>query len=292
MTQFTTMIVGTIVDGSLFALIGIGVVIVFRATGVISFAQGAFMVVGSFLFFTLSSHAGVGTVAAVAATAVGVAIVAGLCYRVSFGRSAGAPPFVMAVATIGLATFVESIAILIWGDQSVILNPEVISHSEWHVADFTLTPADVWTIAMAVVVTAALVAALQRTHVGLQMRAVADESRLAAYRGVNVVGVSFLAWMVAGFTAALAGIAFTMSSQPSPNVTYSLALLAFPAMLLGGFDSIIGVLVGGLLIALIENLTVTYFGGQFENVVAYAVLLVVLFARPQGIFGAAEINRL
>jgi branched-chain amino acid transport system permease protein len=291
--QFSTLIVGTIIDGCLFALIAIGFVVVYRATAVVSFAQGAFMVLGSFIFFSLTSSAGLPAIPAFVAATIAVGLIAGLTYRVTFARMVGAPPFVTAIATIGVATTIEAIAIMIWGDQSVVLPANVVSQRTLRIAgDFTTNASGFITVALAVATIVALVVALQRTKTGLRMRVVADDSRLAAYSGVNVSRVSTLAWAVAGITAALAGIAFTLPNQPPPDSTYSLGLLAFPAILLGGFDSIIGALVGGLLIALVENAAVTYIGGQWQEVVSYGVLLVVLFIRPQGLFGKAEVNRL
>jgi branched-chain amino acid transport system permease protein len=124
------------------------------------------------------------------------------------------------------------------------------------------------------------------------MRAVASNTRLAAFNGVNVVRTSTLAWALGAVTAGLAGVVFLLGTQPDPGSVFSLGLAAFPAILLGGLDSIVGALVGGLLIGLGQAAIGVYLGGNWQDVVAYVVLLVVLLVRPQGIFGDARVARL
>lgn len=100
-----------------------------------------------------------------------------------------------------------------------------------------------------------------------------------------------LAWAIAAGTAAIAGVAFIMTTQPSPSGVYGLGLVAFPAILLGGFDSVVGALVGGFLLSLAQNVVVTYAGGKWQDIASYGLLLIVLLIRPQGIFGSAEASR-
>ncbi|MCW2526274.1 MAG: hypothetical protein JWM76_1134, partial [Pseudonocardiales bacterium] len=133
---------------------------------------------------------------------------------------------------------------------------------------------------------------LHKTPVGLRMRAVANNTRLAAYSGVNVVRTSTLAWAIGSLTAGLAGIVYLLGAQPDPGSVYSLGLAAFPAILLGGLDSVSGSLIGGLLIGLLQSSIGVYIGGEWQDVVSYGVLLAVLLLRPQGIFGGAEVARL
>jgi len=121
--------------------------------------------------------------------------------------------------------------------------------------------------------------------------AVADAPRLAAYAGVNVVAISALAWAVSSATAAVGGVAYIMTTQPGPDSVYSLGLIVFPAILLGGLDSIVGALVGGVVLALVQNVVATYADGTWTDIASYGLLLAVLLVRPQGLFGSAEVSR-
>jgi branched-chain amino acid transport system permease protein len=286
-------LIGTLVDGSLLALIGVGFVVIVRATRVVSFAQGAFMVFGALIFYSLTASAGLGLIPALICSCAAVGIIGALCYRLAFARVVGAPALVSAMATIGLGILGESVAIMIWGTQAIVIPARVINSNSIRIGgNFYISHAGIATIVLAIVITAILIASLQFTKTGLRMRAVADHPRLAAFNGVNVVRMSTLAWAIAGVTAAAAGVAFMLAGQPDPDQVYSLGLVAFPAIILGGLDSIPGVLVGGLLIAAVQQFTITYLGGQYEDLVSYGVLLIVLFVRPRGLFGRTEAARL
>jgi branched-chain amino acid transport system permease protein len=284
------LIIGTLTTGAILSLIAVGFVIMYRATRVVSFAQGSFSLVGGFIFMALTQHH-VNIVLALLGS-IGIAFILGaLTYQLVFARLVGAEPFITAIATIGLATVIEACAIIIWGSGPIIL-PNVISNRVYHLStNLLVTPTDIFIVVAALVVFALLVPMLYRTRLGLRVQAVADHPRLAAYVGVNVIAITTLAWAVAAGTAAVGGVAFLLTSQPTPDSVYSLGLVVFPAILLGGLDSIVGALVGGMLLALAQNLVITYVNGNWVDVASYGLLLVVLFVRPQGLFGSAEVSR-
>jgi len=290
MSEFENVITNTLSIGAIYALIGVGFVVMYRATRVVSFAQGGFMVVGAFLFRAMV-ELGLGlylsTVVAAALLFVGGAVV----FRITFARILGEEPFVVAIATIGLGTFIVAVSELIWGPNPIVVRG-VIGTKPVSVLGLSLTPVSLYAIAMTAIIFAVLIVGLRRTSVGLKMRAVADVPSLAALKGVDVSGISMLAWAIAAGTAAIAGVAYILSTQAHPSGINSLGLLAFPAILLGGFDSIVGALVGALLVAFVQNLAIFYVGSQYQDVIAYAVLLLVLFVRPQGLFGQADLERL
>jgi branched-chain amino acid transport system permease protein len=288
--QVAGLITGTLTTGAILSLIAVGFVVMYRATKVVSFAQGAFSLVGGFSFMALSQHH-VNVVLALLASIVISLFAGALTYQLVFRRLVGAEPFVTAIATIGLATLIEACAIIIWGSGPIIL-PNVLSGRVYHVSGSLLvTSADIFIVGAAVVVFALLVPMLYRTQLGLRVQAVADHPRLAAYVGVNVIAITTLAWAVSAATAAVGGVAFLLTSQPSPDSVYSLGLVVFPAILLGGLDSIVGALVGGMLLALVQNVVTTYVSGTWVDVVSYGLLLAVLLIRPQGLFGSTEVSR-
>jgi branched-chain amino acid transport system permease protein len=288
--QVANLITGTLTTGSILSLIAVGFVIMYRGTKVISFAQGAFSLIGGFIFMGLTRNH-LGLVPALVVTLGANLVVGAATYQLVFSRLVGAEPFITAMATIGLGTVLEAVAIMIWGSAPITL-PTILSGHAYHLGgSLIITPVEIFIVAAAIVLFALLVALLYRTPLGLRMRAVADQPRLAVYTGVSVVAMSTLAWALASMSAALGGIAFLMTTQPSPDSVFSLGLVVFPAILLGGLDSIVGALVGGLVIAFIQNVVTTYGNGTWVDVASYGILLAVLLVRPQGLFGSAEVSR-
>jgi branched-chain amino acid transport system permease protein len=284
------IITTTITSGAIFALVSVGFVLVYRATKVVSFAQGAFTLVGAFVFVACADS-GLGFALSLLLALAANAVIGALTYRGLFARMEGAEPFIKAVATIGLAITIEALAIVFGGSGPFIV-PHVLSAQQ-----YTLTPglvisvADIVVVGLAVVVYGLLLACFGRTGIGLRMRAVADIPKLAAYAGVNVTAMSTLAWSVAAATAAVGGVAFLLTSQPAPTDVYALGLSAFPAILLGGFDSIAGAVIGGIALALVQAVVTTFAGGSWQDVASYGLLLLVLLIRPQGLFGSGEVSR-
>lgn len=289
--QLAHVLVGTLVLGSVYCLVGVGFVILYRSTGVLNFAQGTFMVAGAYVFYW-----GVATmelpwvvallVAALAMMALGAAV-----YMLMFRRLVGSEGLSKVIASLGLATVMQTILSLIWGPNIRVL-PAILSFKPIHLGWLSVTRTDLFTIVVAVVIIVALDVSLQRTRVGVRMRAVADRPFLASFVGVNVHAVAAGAWAISSFCAGIAGAAYAMRVSLNPPGISSLGLLAFPAVLLGGIDSIRGALVGGLLLALTQNATSTFIGGTWSDVVGYIVLLGVLLIRPNGLFGKAQISRL
>jgi branched-chain amino acid transport system permease protein len=288
--QVASLITGTLTTGAILSLLSVGFVIMYRATKVVSFAQGAFSLLGGFTFMALTQD-GVGLWAALVVTLV-VALAAGtVTYLVVFVRLVGAEPFITAIATIGLGTLIEACAIIAWGSGPIIL-PTVISGRVYRLTgSLTVSVTQIFIVVSAVVIFAVVITALRRTRLGLRVQAVADQPRLAAYVGINVIAITTLAWAISSATAAVGGVAFLLTTQPSPDSVYSLGLVVFPAILLGGLDSVGGALVGGILLAFIQNLVTTYANGTWQDVTSYGLLLLVLLIRPQGLFGSAEVSR-
>lgn len=284
------IITTTVSSGAIYALLAVGFVLVYRATKVVSFAQGGFTLVGALVFLVCARH-GSGFVLALLAAVAANAVLGSATYRGVFARMEGAEPFVSAMATIGLAITIEAMALIIGGSSPIDV-PNVISSRQFTITTgLTFDVMDFVVIGLTALVFVSLIVGFGRSRIGLRMRAVADVPKLAAYTGVNVTAISTLAWAMAAASAAVAGIAFIFTSQPAPSDLYDLGLAAFPAILLGGFDSIVGALVGGVLLALIQAVVVTYAGGQWQDAASYGLLLGMMLLRPQGLFGSAEVAR-
>lgn len=290
--QLADVVVGTVVLASVYALVGIGIVILFRSTAVVNFAQGAFMVAGAYLFYWGMESLGLSWPMALVLSMAAMALLGALFYVTMFRRLVGFDPFILVIATLGLGVVIQTVVAVIWG-TSVRVMPGIFSLAPIDLpGNFRITRSALFGVVAAVVLIGVLDLSLLRTRVGVRMRAVADRTLLASFVGVNVHLVSTSAWAISSVCAGVAGAAFALQHELNPLSINALGLAAFPAVLLGGMDSIRGALVGGLLMALIQNLVTTYIGGIWSDVSAYGVLLAILLLRPSGIFGSPAVARL
>jgi branched-chain amino acid transport system permease protein len=290
--ELAQALVGALVLGSLYAVVGIGFVILYKATHVLNFAQGSLMLIGGFVFFTLSQNFELAWPVAMIGTLVVMFVLGGIIYLGVFRRLVGAEEFTLVIATLGLSVLLLTISLIIWGPGTRTL-PEQLSRSTlFSIGPLQFSSVDTFAILLSVVVVVVLDIALRRTRIGIQMRAVADQPLLASLMKVNVHKMSAIGWAIASFCAGVAGIAYAMRLSVDPVGMHALGLLAFPAILLGGIDSVRGVLAGGFVLALCQSGAAYFIGGEWSEVTAYAIMLLVLFIRPRGFFGSRQAVRL
>jgi branched-chain amino acid transport system permease protein len=281
---------GTIVTGSVYGLVGVGFALLFRASKVLSFAQGGFMLLGAFVFYSLVTG-GRPFVPAVLVTMITVAAFSAAVYVLIFARVAAREAFATSVATIGLAGVLQAAVGIRYGTAPLSL-PDVVPARAFRILGAVVPVADIVAVAMAVTVVAVLVLTLRYSQIGLRMNAVADNATLAVHLGISSARVATVAWAMAGGTAALAGIAFSMRSAVDPVGVANIGLLAFPAIILGGLGSVGGALAGGLMLAGIQNAVRIGIGAGWVDFASFALMLAFLFFRPSGLFGKAEVVRL
>lgn len=290
--ELAQALTGALVLGSLYAVVGIGFVILYKATGVLNFAQGALMLLGGFIFFTLSQSVGLSWPLAMVATVALMFLIGAGIYLGIFRRLVGAEEFSLVIATLGLSVVLITISLILWGPGTRTL-PETLSRTAlFSIGNLRFSSVDVFSIVTALLVILVLDVALRRTRVGIQMRAVADGPLLASLMRINVHSMSAIAWGIASLCAGVAGVAYAMRLSVDPAGMEALGLLVFPAILLGGIDSVRGVLAGGFLLALAQSSAAFVLGGEWSEVVAYALMMVVLLVRPRGLFGSRQAVRL
>jgi len=282
---------GSIVTGSIYGLVGAGFALLFRAAKVLSFAQGGFMLLGAFIFYSLEEHNGQPFLLAVLITMTVVAAFSGLVYLVVFARVAAREAFATSVATIGLAGVLQAVVSIKYGTAPLTLSGVVSPHA-YRFLSAVVPTADIVAVGIAALVAGALFVVLRYTPLGLRMTAVADNASLSVHLGVSAARVAALAWALAGGAAALAGIAFSLRSAVDPVGVADVGLLAFPAIILGGLDSVGGAFVGGILLAGVQNAVQVSIGTGWLDLVSFALMLAFLYFRPTGLFGKAEAVRL
>ncbi|HEY2298695.1 MAG TPA: branched-chain amino acid ABC transporter permease [Jatrophihabitans sp.] len=290
--ELAQALVGALVLGSLYSVVGIGFVILYKATRVLNFAQGSLMLLGGFIFYTLNQDAGLSWPLAMVASALAMGVLGGAMYVLFFRRLVGAAEFTLVIATLGLSVLLLTVCLVVWGPGTRTLPDQLSRKSLISFGNLDFSSIDVFSIVLSVVVVVALDLALRHTRLGIKMRAVADQPLLASQLKVNVNRMSAIAWAIAAGCAGLAGIAYAMRLSIDPAGMTALGLLAFPAILLGGLDSVRGVLAGGFVLALAQSGAAFYLGGEWSNVTAYAVMLAVLLVRPRGFFGSRLAVRL
>jgi len=280
--------------GSVYALLALGFVIIYKATQVISFAQPAFMLAGAVLVTYLVGPAGFWV--AVPLAALGTAVLALGVERVVVRPMVGKPAFVVAIITLGVDVALRVVVNgFIGTDVRQVRDP-------WGLETVTLAGLQVEQRHIAMLVTAtALVAALfaffRYTRMGLAMRAASYDQEAALAQGVSVGAVFALSWALAGGLAAVAGTFAAVGSSVDGSL-WLIALIALPVIILGGLDSLPGAVVGGLMVGLVQEVTAIYqedwpswFGGNFSVVTPYVLMMLVLLFRPYGLFGTREVER-
>jgi branched-chain amino acid transport system permease protein len=290
--KLANAIVGILDLGSLYALVGVGFVILYRSTKVFNFAQGAFMLIGGEMFYTLLVRWHIAWYWSIPISMLVVAAIGAAVYLICFRRLVGSEMFVLVIATLGLNVVLTTLSTLVWGPDTKTV-PEVLSFDPlFSIGNLKIAPIDVLTVALAAVVILLLERLLQSTRLGVQMRAVADGPLLAGQVRISVHTISAIAWAIAGLSAGAAGAVYSMRVAVDPAALPALGLLVFPALFLGGLDSIKGALVGGFILAGVQNITIFVVGGLWSDVIPYVLLLLVLLVRPSGLFGSRAVVRL
>jgi branched-chain amino acid transport system permease protein len=281
----------SITTGSIYALVGVGFVILFRATGVVNFAQGEFMVLGAYFFYGFKVELHQNSLVAILAALIAMIALGIVVNMVIFYRLVGASLFTVVIATFGLSILLETAGLIIWGPDTREL-PNIFSNNTLvSPLGIPLTTLDIVTIVVAIVLIVLLEIILRTTRTGVRMRAVADSTLLAALQRVHIPRFAGLAWAIASVCSAIAGVALALQSAVDPVNIGQLGLLIFPVVIIGGVDSIIGALVGGLIVATIQTLVAYYLNGIWVDPICYGMLLAFLLFRPRGIFGTREIVR-
>ncbi len=283
--------------GSRYALVALGFVVIYRATGVINFAQGGFVLLGAYLTYNFNVTWDLPFGVAVILAVLGGALVGALVEVLVLRRMVGQPVFAVIMITIGLLFVLEQITTSIWGFENLNLgDPWGIDNTE--IGGVVMAMRDLWTIGIVAVVLALFFLYFRRSTMGVAMRATALDQEAAMAQGISVRRVFAVSWAIAGAVAALAGMSLaTGSAAVRPSISL-FALLAFPAMILGGFDSPGGAVVGGVVIGIVQQLTAGYapeyapwLGNNFHLVMPYVVMVLILMVRPYGLFGTEEVER-
>ncbi len=300
MTKFFQLVASGAALGAVYALVGLGFVVIYRATGVINLAQAGMVTLGAFLVYNATTAWDLPFWLAVVVSMGLGALIGIVLERLVLRRMVGRPVYAVILVTVGLLLLIEPIITTIW--KSPATNIETPwGLNQVTIGDVTILEVDVATIVLAAVVLGVFFAFFRYTKYGVAMRATAVDQEAALAQGINVRRIVALSWAIAGVVAVLAGTMLGAGAGPGTGLGVGIAVIslkALPAVVLGGLDSPAGAVVGGATIGIAEVLTAGYqsdvlpfLPDGFAAVMPWVVMLVVLIVRPYGLFGTRDVRR-
>jgi branched-chain amino acid transport system permease protein len=274
--------------GAIYALVALGFVLIYKATEVVNFAQGELMMIGAFLALTFINILGLSYWVAFLLTLVGMGVLGVVLDRVLISPLIGEPTFSIVMVTIGFGTLARSIVSMVpgWGTDTYGFKTP-FAEKNLRVADVVVSWEHLAIISITLVAVAIFYAFFKYTRVGIALQATAQNQLAAVYMGISIKRVFTIAWAISAVMAGVAGILLAPVTFVHMNMGF-IGLKAFPAAVLGGFGSIPGAIVGGLIIGVTESLAGVYLPIGWKDIAAYLILILVLIVRPQGLFGIQE----
>jgi branched-chain amino acid transport system permease protein len=297
METFLVAVIQGVALGSVYALLGVGFVIIYRATEVINFAQPALMILGAYAASAFATRVGLPFWLAVLLAMLVLAVIGMLTERIALRPMVGRPSFSAATVTVGVFIVLLIVAFRLIG-ATILTVGDPWGLTRMEVLGVTVFALDIAKIVVSLTAIAAVGLFLTRSRVGLAMRATALDQETALAQGVDVGRMFGISWAIAAAMAALAGVLISSGATGVDATIALLALKALPVIILGGLDSIKGSVIAGLIIGVAESLTKAYqpqyapwLGANFDLVVPYLIMIVVLMVRPYGLFGTKEVIR-
>lgn len=278
------LIVSGLLLGGNYALISIGLTLIFGVSRVKNFAHGDFVMVGMYLTYALSTWTKLDPYIVLLAVTPLMFVFGLALSRLIMQPIQGAPQMAQIFATVGVGLVLQNLALMIFGADFRTTN-SAVSSRVFRVGDVALPGGLVIAFAVAMLVIAAIYLFLRTSYLGKAMRAVAQDRRAAALMAINVQSVDLFTFGLGTACAGLTGALLAPLFPVFPTIGINLVLIAFVVVILGGLGSITGALIGGLAIGLIETLTGFFIGSEMRQIAYFAVFLVVLLVRPAGLFG-------
>jgi branched-chain amino acid transport system permease protein len=286
MQEFLEFTLGGISTGMIYAAIALALVLIWRGTRILNYAQGGMAMFTAYIALIVINHTGNYWLGFVVALASGL-VIGAVAERTVMRPVTGKPPLNAVIVSIGLLIFIEGLAGMIYGGQFRSF-PPAYSINGLSIGSVALgiSENDVFTAAAVLVAAVALTLAFRYTRVGLRLRASAFNADVARLLGVRVGRMLTLGWALAGLIGALAGLLVTPSTFLYPNSMDAIFVLGFTAAVIGGLDSVVGAVVGGLLLGVLLSYAGGYLGSDVVELFGLGALVLVLMVRPSGLFAA------
>lgn len=291
LVTFLQTVINGLAVGAVYASLGMALAVIYRGTRVLNFAQADIAMVMAFVFWSVMRNEWPWYVAILASLVTALAVGL-LIERLILRKLVGEPLFTVVMATVGLSTILQGLSGMLWGHDTYRM-PDLFSGSV-RFGGISLLNTHIFSIVIASTMLALLTAFLTRSRSGLAMRATSSDQDTAQLMGIRINRISALIWIIASLISVGAGLALAFGQFLSLSMG-GFILKIFPAIILGGLDSIGGVFIGGFAIGLIVSFAGTYlgnlFGGASSEIVSYLMTFLILMFKPYGLFGSREIER-
>jgi branched-chain amino acid transport system permease protein len=283
--QFLQLLIAGIAQGCIYGLIALGFVLIYKATETVSFAQGDLMMLGAFAGLASMTFLGFPFWLSVPASIAAMALFGLLAERVAIRPILGQPAFSIVMLTIGIGYILRGLVTMVpnIGTETHVL-PVPYKDMIWTLGELVLNVEQLVVIGATAVLCGALFALFRYSKLGIAMQAASQNQLAAYYMGIPVRRLNGLVWALASAVAAIAGILLAPITFVHANMGF-IGLKAFPAAVVGGFGSLPGAIVGGLIIGIVESMSGFYLPEGFKDIAAYVVVLIMLMVMPNGLFG-------
>ncbi len=291
MSQFIQQVATGLSTGSLYAIIALGLVLIYRSTGVVNFAQGDMAMFMTFTAWSIWNWHPQFWLAFVLAVIIAFAFGA-IIEMLALRPVETGPALNPIIVTVGLMLVLESLALRIWqGEPKPFPSPGIFKGGPLSIGPADVSRANVGVLCASLLIMALIYLFFNRTRLGLAMRATAQNRVAGSLIGIRIGRMLMLGWALSAMVGAVAGILLAPTLFLSPSMMAGALLFALAAAVLGGLDSPMGAIVGGLTMGVVQNLAGTYIGSDIDITVAFFVIIAILLVRPRGIFGRKAIQR-
>jgi branched-chain amino acid transport system permease protein len=288
--QLFQYILSGLSNGAIYALIGFGFAIIYNSTGIINFAQGEFVMLGGMLTFFFLTVLSLPLVPAIV-LAILISTIVGISFeRLAIRPLKNAKPLRLVIITIGASIFIRGAAMLIWGKDTHAL-PAFSGNDPLYLAGATILPQHLWIFAVTILIIIASRIFFNYSIVGKAMRACSYNPQAASLVGISVNNMVLLSFVISSAIGSMAGIIIAPLTMTSYDVGIMLGLKGFCAVIIGGMSSGLGTVMGGLLLGLLESLGAGFISASYKDAIAFIILLLILFVRPEGLFKKKETER-
>ncbi|MGO4888544.1 branched-chain amino acid ABC transporter permease [Anaerobacillus sp. MEB173] len=293
MTFFLQMLITGIVVGSIYALVALGFVLIYKASDALNLANGEFVLIGSYICLTLVAVYQIPFFIAFLLTLAFNAVLGMAVERVVLRPLINAPVISVIMATIGLSSLLGGIVHMIWGHQTKSY-PSIFPTAPIEIGGIIISPVYLWSFIIVMILLVAFTIFFKYSKMGLAMRAVADDQMAALSMGISVKSVYGITWGIAALVASVGGVLLGNINGVDASMAM-IGLTVLPVVILGGLDSIPGAIIGGFIIGISQNLAAGYLqpilGGGIKEVIPFIIVIIILMLKPHGLFGKGGIER-
>jgi len=287
------MLVTGIVVGSIYGLVALGFVLIYRASDALNLANGEFVIIGAYICLTLMTAYKIPFLFALLITLIFSALLGLIVERIVLRPLQNAPVISVIMATIGLSSLLGGAVHIIWGHQTRTF-PQIFPPTPIRIGEVIITPVYLWSFIVVMILLIIFSVFFKFSKIGIAMRAVADDQQAAQSMGISVKSVYAWTWAIASVVAAVGGILLGNINGVSPSMA-AIGLTVLPVVILGGLDSVLGAIIGGFIIGILQSMAGGYLdplvGGGVKEVAPFVIVLIILMIKPYGLFGKGGIER-